>query len=131
MSIQIRPATEDDRAFIMATWLRGLYYGHDFYGSIAKSVFFKEYQQILSSLLDKKLVKVDVACLSEDETCILGYAVYEPLQALHYVFVKEAWRRQGLAKRLVPEGPLDVTHLTKLGDRIRRKEGLLFNPFKI
>lgn len=73
-----------------------------------------------------------VACLTEDPDVLLGYAISSP-EALHYVFVKEAWRRRGIASRLL--GPVGaykhVTHLTEATEELRNKYRMGFNPFLI
>ena len=130
--LEIRDVEPGDMNFIYATWLRGLYYGgSSFYRDIKKEVFFKKYENIIKHLLLKEGLKAKIACLKEDTDVILGYAVYEPQTALHYVFVKEAWRRQGLAKMLVPGDLKTVTHLTELGDGLRKKQGMEFDPWLI
>lgn len=115
----------------MATFLRGLYYGDTWFSSIPKDVFMDNYKLVIQSLLAKSQVKV--ACLNEDPDVILGYSVLSPdFQGVHWVFVKAAWRRQGVARSLVPSHPTHVTHLTKLGSQLLNKlNGAIFNPFKI
>lgn len=130
--LQIRDITEDDLNFIYATWLRGLYYGgSSFYRDIKKDVFFKKYESVIKGLLAKSTITCKIACLKEAPDVILGYAVYESQMALHYVFTKEAWRRQGIAKTLVPGDLKSITHLTELGDSIRKSKGLEFDPWLI
>lgn len=131
--IQIRPVEEGDINFIYATWLRALYYGGSpFYKAIDKKAFFYNYEGVIARILLKTAVKASVACLQDEPGVILGYAVTEPDKALaHFVFVKDAWRKQSIAKLLIP-GELKVcTHLTDLGDRLRKKKGMEFDPFKI
>lgn len=133
MDVKVRPGNKDDNNFIYATWLRGLYYGSEFYGSIQKDVFFKKYEQVIQALLAKPNVLVSIACLDDAEGSILAYAVYEPTGTLHYAFTKEPWRRQGLVQKAIVgcSEISSVTHLTKLGNSIRLKKGWLFNPWLI
>ncbi len=127
----IRDAVADDLNFIYATWLRGLYYASAFYSAIEKDVFFKEYESVIKRILAKEGVVVKVSCLKEAPDVVLGYAIFEPQRALHYVFVKQVWRRQGLAKELVPNDLINVTHLTELGQLIAKKKNLKLNPWLI
>lgn len=125
----IREANEQDKNFIYSTWLKGLYFGNDFYKEIVKDVYFQQYSRVIEAILARPGTHVAVICLQEDPATILGYAVYTLPAALHWVFIKAAWRRQGLAKKLVPEGIKSVTHITKPGLAIARQKGLDFNPF--
>ncbi len=130
--VVIRPARHTDLNFVYASMLRGLYYGNTFFAQIDKKVFFPAYQAVLDRLLQKNNTCVVVACLASDPDCLLGFAVGEPTQrVLHYVFVKERWRRQGIAKKLLtdPKGFSTVTHVTKIGSSLVRKYGMEFNPF--
>lgn len=129
--VAIRPSTPDDRNFILATFLRGLYYGESWFRMIPKRIFMENYHKVLTRLLDTPGVVISVACLKEDSEVILGYSVSRTVQnqkVLDYVFVKSAWRRIGIAKSLVPEQINAVTHLTKVGAAIK-PVNCDFNPF--
>lgn len=130
--VAIREYLLGDRNFILATWLRGLYYGDTWFREIPKDLFMENYHRVLEALLSKSSVKVRVACLKDDPEVILGYAVVSPGE-LHWLFVKSAWRGIGIAKSLVPEDTHTVTHLTKVGLGIlKRYPGqVIFNPFSI
>lgn len=125
MNYTIRPFTETDRSFIFSTWLLGLYHGNDWFGEIDKDVYFKQYQQVIDALLKKSEVRV--ACLPDEPDVVLGYVAYTG-NTLHWVFVKKAWRKLGIATALVPENVQVVSHLTKVGKSLR-KPTWSFNPF--
>lgn len=131
--IDIRVATTDDLNFIYATWLKGLYHGSDFFKNVDKDAFFANYQAIVKGILDKTNVKASVACLSSDPTVILGYAVRSVAGPLHWLYVKEAWRRQGIASRLIGDCSeiSSITHITDLGNKLRLSKGWKFNPWLI
>jgi GNAT superfamily N-acetyltransferase len=125
--IVTRAMLAGDESFIYSTWLRGLYYGNSFYGAIEKQIFFKSYSPVVAKLLN--LATVRVACLETDPDVILGYAIISG-STLHWCFVKQAWRRQGIAKQLLAGSEIAaVSHLTKPGDAIRKSKQWLFNPF--
>lgn len=131
MEVVLRKANPDDKAFIYATMLRGLYYGNPFYGAINKKAFFDNYPKVVDNLLLKPDIKVTIACLSIDNTIILGYSITEG-GVLHYIAVKEAWRMQGIARKLLAGSEIRlVTHTTKTGEQIRKRKGWDLNPFKI
>lgn len=129
MQIKLRNLKPDDVNFVLASMLRSLYYGNEFYNKIEKASFFKNYEVIVKQILDKS--QTVVAVLQEDEDVILGYSIGAP-EVLHFVFVKQAWRKQGIAKKMFNlYNFTTVTHLTKVGDPIRERIGLTFDPFKI
>jgi len=71
--------------------------------------------------------------MKNDPVEIKGYAIILNYgKALMWVFVKKGWRKNGMAKALVPDSVSEVTNLTTLGDIILKKyKGgkLTFNPF--
>lgn len=127
----IRPAKPEDMNFVMATFLRGLYYGDPWYTQIPKDIFMSVYKQIAQKAWESPTVVIRVACLKEDENVILGYSVLSAdNSAILWVFVKTAFRNQGIARSLVPSSPVFVTHLTTLGKTLLPKlNGAVFNPF--
>jgi hypothetical protein len=139
--IKIRDMAESDKGFIYSTWLNAVYFGNkwakdvdpikgapiDVWGEIEEGPFYACYRNVIEKLLARCITKI--ACLKEDEDVILGYANYEN-DVLHFVFVKDAWRRVGIAKKLVPKGITSITHLTKIGHYAKRKSWK-YNPFLI
>lgn len=99
--IAYRPATAEDEAFIYATWLRAQYYGTPFYRAMKASSFYQFYTPFVKIVLSSPDTVVQVACLADSPETILGYVVYSHQDVLHGVYVKMAWRRQGIAKTLL------------------------------
>lgn len=132
----IRNGKESDKNFIMATFLRGFYYGDSWAREIPKDIFMSVYHAVVEKLLAAPGILIQVACLREDADVILGYSIIGANVAgltLHWVFVKAAWRNIGIGKSLVPEGKVNAaTHLTKSGLSILRKHPeVVYNPFLI
>lgn len=128
----LRPMVESDLNFVMATIMRGLYYGESWFSEIDKSSFMRNYHKAIEFLLAKETTQVVIACLKDDPEVILGYSILSPtLEVAHFVFIKKAWRGIGIAKSLVPENTKYATHLTKTGLAIIRKKGILFDPFML
>lgn len=122
---------ESDRSFILATWLRGLYYGDSWFSLIPKATFMEAYHNILERILINPGITIKIACLKEDSDVILGYSVYHKVPkglALDWVFVKSAFRNIGVASMLTPDNVVCCTHLTKVGKSIKPKNWE-FNPF--
>jgi hypothetical protein len=130
--ITTRNYMPEDRSFILACWLRGLYYGNTFFGEIPKSIFMEHYHKVLERFIDNPKVTITVSCLKDDPQVILGYSVTRVSakgeKVLDWVFVKTAWRQIGIAKSLVPSDLQVVSHVTKLG-RILKPSHVTYNPF--
>lgn len=128
--IDVRDGVKADLSFILATWLRGLRFGNSWFLMIESDTYFNTYHRVVETILYRATTQIKVACLKDDPEVILGYAIYDS-NALHWVFVKKAWRKIGVAGRLVPSDAKTVTHLTEVGKSIIKKKGLAFNPFLI
>ena len=128
---EIRDYKPEDKAFIMATFLRGLYYGDSWFSLVPKDIFMANYKLIAEALLSKHQVKV--ACLCEDKDVILGYSILsKDFSTIHFIFVKTLFRKQGIGRALLPSQPTCVTHLTTLGKSLLPKfKNCIFNPFQI
>lgn len=129
--IAIREYRPDDEAFIFSTWLRGLKFGNDWFELIESAAYYKSYHAVIEAILKSPEVLIRVACLREDPEVILGYSVASG-HRLHWVQVKDRWRKIGIAKSLVPQEVTIVTHLTKVGRSILSKHPeVRFNPFDL
>jgi GNAT superfamily N-acetyltransferase len=127
----IRPYKTEDKSFILATFLRGIYFGDSWFSLVPKDIFMINYAKIAEALLSRSYVAV--ACLTEDPDVILGYSMLSrDAKVVHFIFVKKAFRNQGIGKALVPEGLEFVTHLTNQGRSLmHRYPGVVFNPFRL
>lgn len=153
--VSIRPGVESDLSFIYSTFMKSLYFGNtlqkkvdgapwhpnhaelkiirrapfDLFSQIREETFYQNYQKVIERLIRKPGVQVFIACLKEDPDVILGYSIFQP-KILHFVFVKDVWRRIGLARDLIPPDIEYLTHLTKVGRSIAPKQWE-YNPFLI
>lgn len=128
--VTIRDMLPEDKNFILATWLRGTFYGESVYSNMPKSLFMDKYHKVLEFLLTNPNTKVRVACLKDDADVILGYSVFtKDSNTLHWVFVKKSWRGIGIARDIVPSSITTITNLTKIGNSIAKKKQLTFDPF--
>lgn len=133
----IRVYGDDDKAFIMDTFLKGLYYDKgnnnftNMFSLIPQNIFMKNYRPVLEALIDRSAV--NVACLAEDPSVILGYSIVsKDFKTLHWVTVKQVWRGKGLGRTLVPTSVSAVSHLTGLGKTLLPKlKDCIFNPFAL
>ncbi len=127
----IRDYKEADKSFIMATFLRGLYYGDFFFNLIPKDIFMDNYKKIAEAMLGTAKVHIKVACLKEDPDVILGYSILSAdHKTIHWCFVKGVFRRKGIAKSLTPSNAIYLSHLSALGKTLMHKfPNAVYNPF--
>jgi GNAT superfamily N-acetyltransferase len=131
---KIRPYKESDKKFILATFLRGLYYGDFFFNEIPKNIFMDNYKFVAEKLITSKTNTVVIACLPDDEDVILAYSIMSSnFETIHWIYVKAAWRKQGIGKSITPLYPTYVSHLSKLGKELLKTKykETKFNPFYV
>lgn len=130
---ELRDSKPEDNNFILATFLRGLYYGDSWFSQIPKQVFMDNYKHVASKIINSPNVVIKIACLKEDANVILGYSVLSSdYQTVHWVYVKSVWRLKGIGKSLVPAYSTAATHLSDLGRKLMIKyKDMIFNPFKL
>lgn len=129
--ITVRPYSPGDYNFIIATFLRGLYYGDSWFSLIPKKIFMTNYHIVAERLLKHPNLSIRIACLKDDPDVILGYSVSRNIneyKILDWIFVKSSWRRIGIAKSLLPSDINTVSHLTTVGKAIKPPH-YEFNPF--
>lgn len=130
----IRDATETDLPFIYSTWLKSYRYDSLIGKGCRNTIFYSHYTKIIDHILTGSEVKVIMAAHLEDPKVTFGYLVYEP-HIVHYVFVKEEFRKHGIAKCLYSSiGGLQshyiFTHKTFSVMPITKAHNeLIFNPF--
>lgn len=117
---RVRPAAVDDVAFIASTWKQNFWRESHWGRRIRWAVFAPSHAVIIQRLLERSLVLV--ACDPEREEEILGYLVFElvPIAgAVHFAYVKPAFRHAGVLRSLLADSGLppdladvQITHAT-------------------
>lgn len=105
--IDIRVATADDLRFVASTWFRSVLESGTPSNQLPFGVFRDGMEANIQRLLKKSTARVVYATSQPDE--LLGYSVLEEQPRLggatelvcHHVYVKLAYRRQGLGRSLV------------------------------
>lgn len=124
----IREARPDDISFIYATWLRSYRLGSGLGLASGKSAYFHTYNRIIDHILGRDQTTALVAALADEPTVILGYLISDE-SALHYAFVKEPFRRMGIARALYEacqtKRPCFITHKTRCLAPVLEKHGHL------
>jgi hypothetical protein len=127
--IIIRPCNTDDKNLIYSDWLKGQYWGSEYFGKMDQDQYFFEYAKHITNLICKPGTMIDCAVLEDQPNFVVGFIVYND-QKLHWAYVKKAYRKQGLLNLLLKN--MDFTEFsghTKAGLAIGKKKGLQFNPF--
>lgn len=126
--IVIRAMRESDRRFIEASWFESYFKALRLGFPTPFDVFKSGMNVRIKRLLEESDVYVAVANIDHDE--ILGYSVVskdEP-KALHWLYVKALFRRQGIATKLL----FDADHYShtplKEGRHFLKHHGLKFAP---
>ena len=134
--IQIRRMIDGDLHFILATWLKSFRASGDIPRRIRDSDFFPIYEPFLKELINKS--DTHVACLADDWDVIAGFMTSEQTgldTLIHYCFVKEAWRKMGIARLLldnVQKSPsVYFTHWTSPIESISHKLDARYNPYRL
>lgn len=150
----IRPMREDDRAFIADTWvnsyapavpaikaLRSDYlarYNRGLGGAL-KHRYYCQMRPHVAEWMDRGTVLV--ACLEADDGVIVGWACGERTHhggatALHYCYIKSAYRRQGVARDLrsamlqrLGADSVVITHITPMAEKAGLTRGLPHVPW--
>lgn len=72
-----------------------------------------------------------VATLEDVPDEVVGWACREfERPVLHMVYVKQPYRRQGVARVLI-HGVTEYSHRTPAGEAILKKVGALYNPYAV
>jgi GNAT superfamily N-acetyltransferase len=119
--VLLRPAGPDDVALVSETWLESYRNDSPWAHRLTDHVFFAHHQPAVAEILSRACAVV--ACDPADERVVYGTVVWEPATAegpaVHWVYVKKALRRLGVARRLLAATGLpadlagvNVTHPT-------------------
>lgn len=99
--VAFREARAEDEAFIFNSWLMSHRENGDWPKRVSKNRYFAEQKLTITKLLAKS--RTIVACNAHRAWQVFGLIVFEAPGTLHWVFVKQPYRREGIAKRLALE----------------------------
>lgn len=134
-----RVMEEGDLNFVLSTWLKSYRVDakEDLVNPVVSRIpgrtYFKGQEAAIKKIL--KNASVLVACDKDDPSFITGYFVFESTK-LHYLYVKGTFRNRGIARKLLDQSGLDLTHPFEFTHHtpdifwIKRKLPLLhYNPY--
>lgn len=98
-TVLLRPAAPTDRGYVLEHWVRA--HSHTAEAFHAGPNFVPGKWAEAEAIFDRS--QCLVACAGADAAVVLGFAVVEPGDPpiLHYVYVRETNRRDGIAKQLL------------------------------
>jgi hypothetical protein len=133
----LRPYKAEDLNFIQNSWGSSYYKGADYTDFMSPQEFNKQHRPIRENILKRPTATAIIACDAKDEDLILGWILIEKPKTsgllLHYLYVKEAFKGEGVADALLNktliETPILVTHMTDKARKILRKKKDDFKNF--
>lgn len=122
-----RPMLEHERRSIAGMWLhntQGTWFGP----TLHRDDYWRGQERLVHALLDRCAVLV--AAFVEDPETIIGWACTST-GAVHYVWVRNGFRRVGIASKLLApylDKPTTYTHPPKSG-WVKPPKAWVYNPF--
>ena len=139
-SLAIIPALPVHKNFIFQTWLKAYRYDSPFGKGIPNKVFFDRHHKILERILARPTAKVLAAVEPTEHSTLFGYLAFEASidrPVIHFAYVKEAFRKLGVAKALFTHASIEpngaaFTHRTYEFEWFEPKyPGLVYDPYLI
>jgi GNAT superfamily N-acetyltransferase len=139
LDYEIREGVPEDLRFIWRTWKSSF-----LVDSVNRGVYCRVSEgkhkpygwawDIMNGRVDHLLSKSDVwvACNPDDSDQIFGWIAVEDGR-MHYMYVKDVYRGQGIAKELLDKagGPKEFTHFTYAMENLSKKLGMWYTPSSI
>lgn len=118
---------------IRAPFLNTLKNGNDWFKLIDRDAYYSKYSTFIDQLLLRPMALIRMALIPSIDTdpeVVLGWSLSEN-KTVHYVWVKDDLRRQGIGKTLLPKEFDTFSHLTHKGMSIwgSRYPEVKFDPF--
>lgn len=130
-----RPYNEQDLNFISSSWGKSYYDNSDYERVMTEPQFDKYHRPKRTKILNNKDSTILICASKNDPYLIIGWICLTHLSdqkgtILHYLYVKEAFRKLKIAEELLEllSTPVLVTHLTKKGKNILDKNGYFYVP---
>lgn len=134
-SYSLRPYRNDDIPFIQSSWGSSYYQGGGYQRLMSPQLFHHYHRPIRESFFDRPCSSVSIICATEDPSLIMAWLAWEKPEdedcvILHFLYVKQAFKGEGLAKELLSsfkdQKPILYTHLTEQAEKIIEKKRLKY-----
>lgn len=132
---KLRPYKESDLNFVRNSWAKSYYKGAEYVDFLSPNEFNERHRPIREDLLNRSNSAIVIACSSQDEDLILGWILVEkPPKGtiLHYLYVKEAFKKEGISDALLEvlkEAPIMITHMTDRASKIVKANADRFKDY--
>lgn len=93
----LRPMRASDESFVVSSWHRS-YRDADFAAAPTRDAYYDTQRRVIDQCMLSG--RVDVATWPDDDDHLLGFVAHAGA-VVHYVYVKEPFRRRGLGKALL------------------------------
>lgn len=126
----IRPAAPDDMAFVIDAWLEGYWMDGPFSLVMPKSTWWPRWHRVIENILADERTRTVIACLGERPDQLMGFACSRPPDILHWVYVKQAFRGNGIARELLHArlGRAFCSHWSDAASGVAQRFGLSYDP---
>ena len=135
-----RPYSKDDIPLIQSSWGTSYYKGGSYIQALTPQEFHATHRPIRECFFMRPTATAIVCAATSDQTTILGWiALEKPVESpgviLHYLYVKEAFREQGIGTELLEmakkefNGPVMFTHKTHRASIIMQKKRPIFKEY--
>jgi GNAT superfamily N-acetyltransferase len=130
----IRLMEPGDDDFVFHSWLTFYRESSRFAKHIKNTIFFERHHRVIERILKAESTKALVCCSKDDPHVIYGYLIFSQLKkfdVVHMVYVKESFRRLGIAKALFEDAELDPDEIvfTHRPDRRYAGDGGTWSKF--
>lgn len=109
MSISLRAYAPADRTYVLSTWARSACSGSRLNISRWMDRHADTMRELEAALHVKAIVAVDAATLREGEPTIVGWVAFSGKSFIHYVYVRQLYRRRGIAKAMLQASEVDLS----------------------
>lgn len=104
-------ADDTHQNFIKSTWLKAFFTGKAaFCENMTPDTFYSNHKKIIERILKRGTVIVAQSISDPDVT--VGYLVFEKPDVIHFVYVKHAFRRFGIAREMFEKSGVDQNNFT-------------------
>jgi hypothetical protein len=129
IKVILRDFSEEDRNFILSTWLKGNYFGSVFFRQIPQDLYFKEYSKTIQEIMTRNNIRIKIACDQSKTSWISGFSVSIDSD-LYWIYVRTGFRSKGIATALLSDQNItSAKSMTRKGKIIADHKGIIFNPF--
>lgn len=134
----LRPFMDDDKQFVLNSWLKQLIGAPQFAGCPAR-LYYPHAEQLFKHLLSCK--QCIVLCAKDYQLQIMGYIVWDAhinpnINTIYFAYVKKPYRRLGALRWMIGQllgrqDPIQYTFQTRVSQEVAKKFNAIYNPFEV